>query len=372
MKRILILTADAGLGHRSAAEAIAEAMQERYNSNCDVQVINPLDDERVPAVLRESQDDYDRMVNETPDLYRIGYQISDADLPGLVIEGALTALLYGVMRDMVRELAPDVIVTTYPIYQAPLGAVKQDEGIDSPLITVVTDLVTVHRIWFSPAADLYVVPTEAARETALGYGLPEESVEIIGIPVDPEISRERRDRAAVRAELGWKQGVTTFLVVGGKRVNHLDNTLRALNHSGLPLQMVIVSGKDEDTYRAYREEDWHLETRVYGFVDNIPAMMRAASAILCKAGGLIVSEALAAGLPLLLADVLPGQEEGNASYVIEGGAGEQVIDPVGALETVYHWLAQEGALLAERARHARRLGCPRAAYTIAEQVWASA
>jgi UDP-N-acetylglucosamine:LPS N-acetylglucosamine transferase len=86
---------------------------------------------------------------------------------------------------------------------------------------------------------------------------------------------------------------------------------------------------------------------------------------------LIVSEALACGLPLLLIDVLPGQEAGNAGYVIEGGAGELAPDPVSALKTLYHWLDREGTLLAERARNARRLGRPRAAYEIAERVWAA-
>ena len=44
--------------------------------------------------------------------------------------------------------------------------------------------------------------------------------------------------------------------------------------------------------------------------------------ILTKAGGLITSESLAAGLPMLLCDVLPGQEEGNAKVVEDGGAGK--------------------------------------------------
>jgi UDP-N-acetylglucosamine:LPS N-acetylglucosamine transferase len=224
-------------------------------------------------------------------------------------------------------------------------------------------------VWFSQAADLCAVPTEAALGAALEHGLSQQSVEVLGIPVDPAIAREERGRARIRAELGWERDMTTLLVVGGKRVGHLEDILRAVNHSGLPVQLAVVSGGDKEAYGAYREADWHTVTHVYGFVDNMPALMHAADAILCKAGGLIVSEALACGLPLLLVDVLPGQEAGNADYVIEGSAGELVPDPVSALEAIYHWLDRAGMLLAERAQNARRLGRPCAAYEIAELVW---
>ncbi|MCX8026175.1 MAG: hypothetical protein N3A60_13330, partial [Thermanaerothrix sp.] len=77
-KRILILTADAGFGHRSAANAVAAALQERYGDQCEVYILNPLEDKRVPFVLRESQADYDILVRKAPELYRLGFEVSDA------------------------------------------------------------------------------------------------------------------------------------------------------------------------------------------------------------------------------------------------------------------------------------------------------
>ena len=68
MKRILVLAGDAGLGHRSAANAITAALKEQYGGRCTVEIVNPLGDERVPGVLRDAQEDYDRIVKEMPDL----------------------------------------------------------------------------------------------------------------------------------------------------------------------------------------------------------------------------------------------------------------------------------------------------------------
>jgi len=185
-KRVVILTADAGFGHRSAANAVAAALQETYGDGCVVEIVNPLDDRRVPAWLRRSQADYDRIVREMPDLYRFGYEATDASVPSFVIESALSVVLFEVVRDLVREHRPDAIVTTYPLYQAPLQAVYALGRRHVPTLTVVTDLVTVHRLWFHDVADLCLVPTQQVRDLALEYGLSASKVPITGIPVDPK------------------------------------------------------------------------------------------------------------------------------------------------------------------------------------------
>lgn len=371
-KRILILTADAGFGHRSAANAIAAALQESHGNDCLVEIVNPLGDDRVPAFLRHSQADYDRIVRDMPDLYKLGYEASDAAVPSMMVESALTVMLFEAMDDLVRRHQPDAIVTTYPLYQSPLSAVYTIRRRYIPLLTVVTDLATVHRLWFHETADLCLVPTQKVRDLALAYGLSAGNVRTAGIPVHPNLARESRDPTVIRAELGWRSDLTTVLAVGSKRVGHLNDVLAALNHSGLPLQLAIVAGGDDELYHQLESTEWHAVTHLYNFVQNMPTLMHAADCLICKAGGLIVTEALACGLPLLLIDVLPGQETGNANYVIESGAGELAQTPMAALEIIYHWLDRGQALLTERAQSARRLGRPRAAYEVAEQVWAAA
>jgi 1,2-diacylglycerol 3-beta-galactosyltransferase len=371
-KRILILTADAGFGHRSAAKAIAAALRELYPADCAVEIVNPMQDKRVPAILRESGTDYDRMVREMPRLYKLGYEAADAALPSAMVHGAVTAMLFEVMRDLVRRYQPDAIVTPYPLYQAPLGAVFALSRSYIPLLTVVTDLAPVHRIWFHEAADLCLVSTLAVRDQALECGLSPDKVKVTGIPVHPNLVREGREPAAIRTELGWSPDLTAVLAVGSKRVEYLPGVLHALNHSGLPLQLAVVAGGDDELYQQFQGAEWHVPTHVYNFVENMPTLMHAADCIVCKAGGLIVTESLACGLPILLTDVIEGQETSNARYVVEGGAGELAQNPLDGLETVCHWLARGGALLAQRAQNAKRLGRPRAAYDVAELAWAAA
>lgn len=370
-KRFLVLTSDMGFGHRSAANAVAAALQETYPGLCKVDIVNPLEHEHVPPLLR-STDAYDKIVTELPQLYQFGYQASGGAVSNTVIESLLTLALYEAMTSVLQRFQPHAIISTYPYYQAPLGAACTIGRYCVPLLTVITDLVTVHPVWFHRASDLTLVPTETARRLALQAGLKPEKIRITGIPVHPNFSQQQSTPESTRADLGWHPDLTTVLAVGSKRSRHMSAALHALNHSGLPVQLVLVAGGDNELFRHFEATEWHVPVYLYNFVEDLPRMMHAADCILCKAGGLIVTESLACGLPLLLIDVLPGQEVGNAEFVIQGGAGEMAKNGMEALEILSHWLMRGGELLAQRAENSRKLGRPRAAYEIAELAWVAA
>ena len=369
-KKILILTADAGFGHRSAANAILAALNERHG-DIAAEIVNPLARPDAPSLLKFAESDYDREVQQSPELYNLGYQASDAGVAVSLIEQSLIAMLYKPLRAVLQETQPDAIVSTYPLYQAPLAAIFALSGRYLPVSVVVTDLSTVHGLWFHDEVDLCLVPTEQVQAKALASGLPPERVVITGLPVNPLFARPV-DRMALRADLGWRADRTVALFAGSKRVTKLEPVAHALNHSGLPLELALVTGSNEALRSQWEGETWHLPAHVYGFVDNMADMIRAADLLVCKAGGLIVSEALAAGVPLLIAQAIPGQETGNAEVVVQAGAGEMAADGLEALVAVCHWLEHDAALLAERAANARKLGRPDAAYQIADLAYQAA
>src|SRR5512139_2040114 len=106
-KRILILTADAGFGHRSAANALAEALQETHGDDCTYEIVNVLDDERTPRLLHDSQSDYDRIARDMPDVYKFGYDATDANAAAGLMERGLQAMLYDAMRNVLHDKQPD-------------------------------------------------------------------------------------------------------------------------------------------------------------------------------------------------------------------------------------------------------------------------
>jgi UDP-N-acetylglucosamine:LPS N-acetylglucosamine transferase len=369
LKRILILTADFGYGHRSAAKAIAGALEAAYGPDASVSIMNPLDDPRAPAYLRDNQAAYDRVVREAPELYLLSYTVSDTKVATGVLRSSWTLMMFNVLRDILRQQQPDLIVVTFHHFQAILGAIFELEGWRLPVVTVVTDLGDVKKLWFHPVADLCLVPTPIVQAQALEAGLPPQKVKVTGLPVRRDLAESGQDQAALRAELGWRADLFTILAIGSTRVNHLDEALRALNHSGWPLQLVVVAGGDHARFEQLQATQWHVPAHVYDYVTQMGAFMRAADSLLSKAGGLTVAESLAAGLPLILVDVIQGQETGNADYVVSGGAGVLVQSPLDVLETVSHWLANDRELYRQQAAQALKLGRPRAALDAADLIW---
>jgi 1,2-diacylglycerol 3-beta-galactosyltransferase len=134
-KRVLILSADAGFGHKAAANAIAAAFRENHAGATSVEIVNPLDHANAPGLLVTAQDDYDRMIQQSPDLYRAGYEASAVRSPGLA-EQALTLMLYGALRD---SSAPN------PTSSSPRTHVRRSAhrqrviASGHPFLTVVTD-----------------------------------------------------------------------------------------------------------------------------------------------------------------------------------------------------------------------------------------
>ena len=165
-------------------------------------------------------------------------------MPVGIAEQALIVMLYSALRDTLRHYQPDVIVTTYPLYQAPLAVVFALARQYIPVMTVVTDLVTVHGLWFSDDVDRCLVPTTAVQAKALESGLAPERIEVTGLPVNPALARPV-DRAALRDRLGWSQERYVAVMAGSKRVTKLEPVAQAFNHSALLLELALIAGGDE-------------------------------------------------------------------------------------------------------------------------------
>jgi len=363
-KHVLILSSNLGFGHKSAAKAIGAALEE---AGLNVTIANPTERSETPDILKDMWSMYDE-TSKREGLYEFIYKLSDTELASMATNSAMGAMMRDAVYSTIEETKPDAIVSVHEDFLAPLKSLYEVAGFTYPIVTVVTDLTTIHRRWFNSISDITIVPTDTGYRLALTYGLKSAKVRKIGIPVHPDLSKESRSPQEIREALAWERDRTTLLVVGSSRVTNLVENLRGINHSNLNVQLVLVAGGDKALYNEFRGTTWHLPTQIYNYTDQIPEFMHASDVVISKAGGLIVSETLACGKPILITDIIEGQETGNADYVVENGAGMRAFTPVDVLETLYHWLMNDGEMLKLRSENSAKLGRPRAAHDIAEIV----
>jgi 1,2-diacylglycerol 3-beta-galactosyltransferase len=368
-KRILILTADAGFGHRSAAQALSEALRLKYPNACECTIINPVYERGGPFPLRNAMRHYDRTVTRWTAYYRLTYALSDTRLVCSLLDRLMRVMMQRLMSALLVEFRPDAILSTYHLYNPPLRAAIDHLETPIPFFSVVTDLQNVHKMWLRPGPERIFVASQAVRSEALACGLIGEQVIATGVPVNPRIGLGTKSRQAIRRELGWDQDLTTLLAVGSRRVETLLAHLQAINQPGLPLQLAAVAGGDERLFQRLKAVNWRIPVHTYGFVERMADLMLAADLLISKAGGLIISEGLASGLPLLLIEYIPGQESGNVRFVCDNHAGRLATSPQETLTVLQNWLQNGASSLHQAAANARHIGRPEAANQVAEMVW---
>ena len=268
---------------------------------------------------------------------------------------------------MVREHPADVYVSAHPLLTMPtLRALGKRRP---PFITVVTDLVSAHAFWFYPKVDLIIVPTEGAYQRALKNKVPPEKLKVVGLPISQRFSAPPGDKTKLRQTLGWRPDLITILLVGGgEGMGPLYEIACGIADMGLPLQLAIVAGRNDSLRARLNAVQWKIPARIYGFVTNMPDLMRAADLIVTKAGPSSVVEAINAGLPIILSGALPGQEEGNIHFVVDNGAGRWAPGPTRVVAAVRELAGSGPEALAAAAANARKLARPQAALDIAEEI----
>lgn len=371
-KRCLIITSDAGFGHRSAALSVSKALESLYPSEVEILVTNPIQETDTPTVMKPIEKGYDRSVRMSPGLYRLSYEVSDSRLVSEVVEGALTLMLQRIMADTIRDFRPNVILNTNEMFNNPIGKVLQDTNPKIPSFTAVTDLADVHSLWFSPEPERFFIANEWVKVKALESGVPEEKLVISGIPVSPDFALNQVEKQALRGSLGLDPHRLTLLFVGSSRVSNLQDYLQALENFTTPVQAVVIAGGNDTLYKELIGRHYDFPVEVRNFEQNVPQWMMASDVLVTKAGGLIVSEGLAAGLPILLIDYLPGQEEGNVRYLLSHQAGA-LVQNVGEFRAMMaYWMQEDGARLNQVARASAGLGHPEAALKVAKAMWDAA
>jgi 1,2-diacylglycerol 3-beta-galactosyltransferase len=300
---------------------------------------------------------------KVPQAWGFGYKITNGHRRARLITASAWPYVRLAIRKLVAQHPSDLIVSLHPLANAPvLRALGKNRP---PYITVVTDLVTTHALWYHRRTDVCLVPTEAAWQRALHCGLKPEQVQVVGLPVADRFCKPPGNPVDLRERLGWPQDRPLILLVGGgEGMGPLEKTARAIAEAGLRTSLVVIAGRNQALKARLEAINWRIPTLVYGFVRDMPDFMRAADILVTKAGPGTISEALNAGLPMILYSRLPGQEDGNVTYVESEGAGVWAPHPDKIVATLRAWIEQPQ----ERARAAaacRQLARPQAARQIA-------
>ena len=318
--RILILTASIGSGHTRAAEAIRAALAAHpaaATMQVDVVDFMARDISIIHYLMKRI---YLLMLRFVPDLYDVFFRVAGKNASGGVVRGAFAQVMVHTVGRVIRAYAPDLVIATHPFPEGAAALWRARHGASFTLAALLTDYA-LHAIWLVPGVDVYFVATEAMAEGMAARGFDTHMVHATGIPIARADYGLERSAAQTRAGL-TKDLPTILLMGGGLGLGGMDRTLAALERMERRLSILVVAGRNavlEEHARTVARTSRHV-IRVFSYTDEIPTLMCAADLLITKPGGLTISEAFAAGLPLLLHDPIPGPETENAVYATRRGA----------------------------------------------------
>ena len=363
--RLLVLSASAGAGHTRAGEALAQAARQ-LDAAAEVRHCDILD--LADSLYKKAYaGSYLQMVNRAPGLWGQFYKASDRPGDERRVREKLVRffdrLEFARFRRFLTDFAPDAVIATHFLPCQVLAPYRRRGRFAFPLGVAVTDF-DVHAFWVQPTADCFFAGSDEVAARLAGRGIDSGRVAVTGIPIAPDFARPR-DRKQMRRRFGIAPKAFAVLMMGGGAgVGSLNEAVRAVLEIGR-VHVLAVAGKNaplKRTLEAMPVPRGSLLTAL-GFVDPIGDLMAASDLAVTKSGGLTTAECLAMGLPMVVRDPIPGQEERNCDFVLEAGAGVKAHGP--------HSLSfKVGRLLADRARlskmseAARAAGRPEAAVAV--------
>lgn len=367
LPKVTILTANAGGGHRSAAQSLAEALE----GQARVSRLNLLD-EHAPFPFNTWSSAYGPCVTYAPWFYRLLYRYASERGRVLMAERALYPFVRATAASALLAEQADLVISVHGLQvDVPIWMLRRG-GRRTPFVTVVTDPVTASVAWFSPEADLCVVASEPARQIALACGLAPSRVQVIGLPIRRAFLAARGlPKPEARARVGLHPARPLVLLTGGGvGVGRLVSGARAvaqrLAHHASGAQLAIVAGRNQPLQRRLLAEPWPMPVHVLGFVENMADWLAAADLLVTKAGPGTLAEAACLGVPVLITDFIPGQEQGNVDWVTDNGAGLFERDPERGADLVAELMRPGNPRLEQMAPRARAMAQPNAAVEIAQ------
>lgn len=351
---IVVMHASVGSGHKTAAYAVAEALEILRDSddaalmqgveipqNLRIEVFDVLDFGRI---VFDGNKAASMFTGATRPFYDLTWRYS---LTGRLLWGGGTIwnlIMYPKFTDYVKKHRPVAIIATHITAANVAVAARMQSQQSFPILCIPTDY-DIEGLWPHRATDLFCVANEYMAETLRPRKVPEKNIQITGIPTRDDFRKEY-SREEVRARFGLPQDKMVVLALAGASLPRPYVRFRETLDKALPyfgnypnMHFVLIAGKDH----AYADHVRHLcrelgisNVTVLDFVREVAALMATSDLVICKSGGLTVTECLCARVPMVLLGRTYGQEKSNHQMLTAMGAAMHVTTARELLEALGH------------------------------------
>ena len=331
MKKILIFYGSYGGGHLSAAKSIRDYIEKNYSDSqvelvdC-VEYVNKLFNKLTTKVYK------DFSKNARWIWKHLYYDSESGSLSRIC--NTINRLMAIKLNRLIQEFQPDLIISTHPFSSQMCAILKEKGKLNCKVATILTDYAP-HNQWLvkSEFIDYYFVAQQGMVDDLVSRGVNKDKIHVTGIPLSSRFLQSY-NKQKILEDYGLTSDKNTILFFAGGEFgfgkDKTFNRLKAIIDNLPNLQVVAVAGRNEKMKERFDELVKTTRTesnvKILSFTNQVPELMSVSDLVITKPGGLTTTESLASGLPLIIIDPLPGQEEENAEFIENSGAGIWVKD----------------------------------------------
>jgi processive 1,2-diacylglycerol beta-glucosyltransferase len=364
MAKVLILTAGYGEGHNSAARALQSAFNALPGIDAELVDLFAL---RAPRLNNLSRRGYLQLINTAPKIWSAVYRWLDRS-PRAPLLFSLLGSHRRLLGRLIEEKQPVAICSTYPVYAWMLNELRREGRNICPHFTIVTDALTINSVWYrTPSAGWFVTDRDSAAFLR-AQGMPAEKVHVSGFPV--ALAFADRTPAWQPPDPSGSPRIKILFMINSGRRHALEIARALLQHAGW--QITFTAGRDQALLAELKAlaADAPAQADVLGWTNRIPELLMTHHVVISKAGGATTQESINALCPLLVSQIVPGQEEGNYELIRRHEAGALARTPAEIVAALGQAFANDAAVWRHWRSNLHRLAQPDAARRIATQVLA--
>ena len=327
MKKILIFYGSYGGGHLSAAKSIKECIEKNY-TDTDVVMLDCI--EYVNKIINKlTTKAYADMAKNAHWIWKQLYYNSEKNGALARIGNAVNRIMAIKLNKLFKNGAPDLIISTHPFSSQMCAILKSKGKINSQIATILTDYAP-HRQWLEKPeyVNYFFVAHDGMVEDLVKRGIDRNKIYSTGIPLSNRFLAHY-DKDGILKEFGLaKNKATVLFFAGGEYGFGKDTTfniLKTIIEEFDNLQVVAIAGKNVKMQAKFetlvKETDSEDTVKVLSYTNKVPELMSISDIVISKPGGLTTTESLASGLPIIVINPIPGQEEENAEFLEQNGVG---------------------------------------------------
>ncbi len=337
-KILLLMSQYTGRGHMSIAEALSEQFQRMEDVTLDV-----VDGFQFMGKqgIRSSKL-YNLITRKASFVWKTAFSATqNSDF----IPDTMGKLVQKRLVNYVRNTNPDLILTVHSMFVGSVLDALERAKLNIPVVCLEADLVNIHSTWCDKRLLKCICPTKEAYDRSVAFGMPEESLELIGFPTRSQFTKSAF--AVTGRVFTPERPLRCLMTAGGGGAGEIEEYAASLMEK-TNAALTVICGSNQtlkDRLVGKFGIKYSDRMRILGFVSDMSSEYALADVAIMRASPNCMFEAIVMGIPMIITGALPGQEADNPRFAVEHGLAVECYDPAKLGNCINELIADNGAKL---------------------------